>query len=104
MPEGVKNFDPLISLCGGHDGLNSYRIIADKAKNYLKKDGFICVEVGNKQSRKVNKIFELKKFTTIDVLEDLSNIERVIIFKNKIWVLFFKMLVLSSCWKKVFLK
>jgi hypothetical protein len=44
----------------------------------------------------------LKKFTTIDVLEDLSNIERVIIFKNKIWVLFFKMLVLSSRWKKYF--
>ena len=93
LPEGVKNFDPLISLCGGHDGLNPYRRIADKAKNYLKKEGFICVEVGNKQSTKVKKIFELKKFTTIDVLEDLFNIERVIIFKNKIWVLFFKMLV-----------
>ena len=84
LPVGVKKFDPLISLCGGHDGLNSYRKIADKAKNYLKKDGFICVEVGNEQSRKVKKIFELKKFTTIDVLEDLFNIERVIIFKNKI--------------------
>ena len=86
---------PLISLCGGHDGLTPYRKIADKAKNCLKKDGFICVEVGNEQSRKVKKIFELKKFTTIDVLEDLFNIERVIIFKNKIWVLFFKMLVLA---------
>ena len=64
--------------------LNSYRKTADKAKNYLKKDGFICVEVGNEQSRKVKKIFEVKKFTTVDVLEDLFNIERVIIFKNKI--------------------
>ena len=54
-----------------------------KLKNYLKKDGFICVEVGNEQSRKVKKIFEVKKFTTIDVLEDLFNIERVIIFKIK---------------------
>ena len=41
LPVGVKKFDPLISLCGGHDGLNPYRRIADKAKNYLKKDGFI---------------------------------------------------------------
>ena len=93
LPEEVKKFDPLISLCGGYDGLNPYRRIADKAKKYLKKDGFICVEVGNKQSSKVKKIFEVKKFTTVDVLEDLFNIERVIIFKNKIWVLFFKMLV-----------
>ena len=93
MPVGVKRFDPLISLCGGHDGLNSYRRIAEKAKNYLKKEGFICVEVGNKQCREVKKIFELKQFTAIDVLKDLFNIERVIIFKNKIWVSFFKMLV-----------
>ena len=84
LPEEVKKFDPLISLCGGYDGLNPYRRIADKAKKYLKKDGFICVEVGNKQSSKVKKIFEVKKFTTVDVLEDLFNIERVIIFKNKI--------------------
>ena len=83
LPKEVKKFDPLISLCGGYDGLNPYRRIADKAKKYLKKDGFICVEVGNKQSSKVKKIFEVKKFTTVDVLEDLFNIERVIIFKIK---------------------
>ena len=82
LPVEVKNFDPLISLCGGHDGLNAYRRIANKAKYFLKKDGFICIEVGNKQSRKVKKIFELKQFTTIDVLKDLFNIERVIIFKK----------------------
>ena len=84
LPVEVKRFDPLVSLCGGHDGLNSYKRIAEKAQNYLKKEGIICVEVGNKQSNKVKKIFELKQFTTIDVLKDLFNIERVIIFKNKI--------------------
>ena len=84
LPVEVKRFDPLVSLCGGYDGLNSYKRIAEKAKNYLKKEGIICVEVGNKQSNKVKKIFELKQFTTIDVLKDLFNIERVIIFKNKI--------------------
>ncbi len=89
LPLEVKNFDPIISLCGGSDGLDSYRRIADKSKSYLKKDGFICVEVGDNQSRKVKKIFELKQFTTIDVLKDLFNMERVIILKNKIWVLFF---------------
>ncbi len=82
LPVEVKNFDPLVSLCGGYDGLDAYRRIANKAKYFLKKDGFICIEVGNKQSRKVKKIFELKQFTTIDVLKDLFNIERVIIFKK----------------------
>ena len=84
LPLEVKNFDPIVSLCGGCDGLNSYRRIADKSKNYLKKDGFICLEVGNNQIREVKKVFELKQFTTIDVLKDLFNMERVIILKNKI--------------------
>ena len=63
---------------------NLIRELSQQYKNYLKKEGIICVEVGNKQSNKVKKIFELKQFTTIDVLKDLFNIERVIIFKNKI--------------------
>ena len=80
----VKNFDPEVSLCGGYDGLNAYKRIADEAKDYLKKNGFILVEVGSNQSRKVKKIFELQGFNSICTARDLLNKERVIIFKNKI--------------------
>ena len=82
LPPEVKKFDPKVSLCGGYDGLNSYRRIADKARDYLKKNGFILVEVGSGQSKKVKKIFELKQFTTISVSKDLFKKERVIIFKK----------------------
>ena len=84
LPSEVRKFDPEISLCGGYDGLNAYRRIADEAKGYLKKNGFILVEVGSDQSKKVKKIFELKEFTTVSVSKDLFDKERVIIFKNKI--------------------
>ena len=82
LPLEVKNFDPEVSLCGGYDGLNSFRRIAHGAKKFLKKDGVIYVEIGNYQSEKVRKIFENKKFVTLDVVKDLSNMERVIIFKK----------------------
>ncbi len=82
LPSEVKNFDPEVSLCGGCDGLNSFRRIAHGAKNFLKKDGVIYVEIGNYQSENVRKIFESKKFVTLDVVKDLSNMERVIIFKK----------------------
>ena len=84
LPSEVKNFDPEVSLCGGYDGLNAYKRIADEAKDYLKKNGFILVEVGSNQSRKVKKIFELQGFNSICTARDLLNKERVIIFKNKI--------------------
>ena len=82
LPSEVRKFDPEISLCGGYDGLNAYRRIADEAKGYLKKNGFILVEVGSDQSKKVKKIFELKEFTTVSVSKDLFDKERVIIFKK----------------------
>ena len=69
-------------MCGGHDGLNAYRIIANEAKDYLKKNGFLLVEVGSNQSKKVKKIFELKKFTTVCISKDFLKNERVIIFKK----------------------
>ncbi len=78
----VEKFDPKVSLCGGYDGLNAFRRIADEAKSYLKKNGFILVEVGNGQSKKVKKIFELNQFKTIGVSKDLFDKERVIIFKK----------------------
>ena len=82
LPSEVRKFDPEVSLCGGYDGLNAYRRIADEAKGYLKKNGFILVEVGSDQSKKVKKIFELKEFTTVSVSKDLFDKERVIIFKK----------------------
>tara|TARA_Y100000589_G_scaffold266572_1_gene257834 strand:+ start:26 stop:877 length:852 start_codon:yes stop_codon:yes gene_type:complete len=82
LPTSVKKFDPKVSLCGGYDGLNAFRRIADKAKSHLKKDGFILVEVGNGQSKKVKKIFELNQFNTISISKDLFSKERVIIFKK----------------------
>ena len=82
LPLEVKNFDPEVSLCGGHDGLNAYRIIANEAKDYLKKNGFLLVEVGSNQSKKVKKIFELKKFSTVCISKDFLKNERVIIFKK----------------------
>ena len=82
LPTSVKKFDPKVSLCGGYDGLNAFRKIADKAKSHLKKDGFILVEVGHGQSKKVKKIFELNQFNTISISKDLFSKERVIIFKK----------------------
>ena len=84
LPPEVKKFDPKVSLCGGYDGLNAYRKIAGEAKSYLKKNGFILVELGSGQSKKVKKIFESYQFDTIGVSKDLFDKERVIIFKNKI--------------------
>lgn len=77
----VKNFDPLISLDGGKDGLNFYKVIAEKAKNHLNKNGVLVLEIGKGQSAKVCNLLAKNGFTTA-VKKDYNNIDRIIVGVN----------------------
>ena len=72
----VKN-EPHIALDGGADGLKFYRIIWNNKGSYLKKDGYIVLEIGFDQREDVQKIF--KNSTCI---KDYAGNDRVIIYKN----------------------
>ena len=80
----VKNFDPFIALNGGEDGLDAYKQIAKNSKKFLNNDGYVCLEIGFNQKNDVSRIFALNKFKKICELKDLSNRDRILVFKNKI--------------------
>ncbi len=79
----VRLYDPFIALNGGKNGLESYLKIANKAKNYLNKNGIICLELGSKQLNSVNKIFYNLGYETILEEKDLQGINRVVVYKLK---------------------
>ncbi|MCE2686951.1 MAG: peptide chain release factor N(5)-glutamine methyltransferase [Rickettsiales bacterium] len=81
QPE-VKNYEPLISLDGGIDGLDFYRIIAKEATSFLKKDSPIFLEIGHNQFEDVNKIFINNDFILENFKQDLSGINRALCFKK----------------------
>ena len=76
-------FDPKIALFSGSDGLDSYRIIAEKSKKHLKDFGKIYLEIGKGQKRNVIKIFNSFRWKFIESKKDLSGIERVLIFQKQ---------------------
>ncbi|MDD4557294.1 MAG: peptide chain release factor N(5)-glutamine methyltransferase [Alphaproteobacteria bacterium] len=78
----VKDYDPLIALDGGEDGLRDYRKIAEVSKKLLKPDGYIFLEIGINQAQDVIKIFENQLFKLVEVVKDLARIERCIILKK----------------------
>lgn len=82
LEDEVKLFDPKISLDGGADGLDFYKAIANEAKNFLNKGGFIVLEIGYNQKQTVKKVFKDYKF--IDCLKDLNGLDRVLIFRSKL--------------------
>ena len=58
----VKNFDPLVALDGGKDGLDCYRQIAGFAPELLNDCGYIVLEIGKGQAQDVRTIFESQSF------------------------------------------
>ena len=74
--------EPQMALDGGDDGLKFYRAIARDWTKCLKKDGPLCVEVGQGQANDVKSIFKKAGLDNIAIKHDLSNIERVVVAKK----------------------
>lgn len=57
LDKSVKNYDPILALDGGFDGLDFYRKIAVKFSQYLNENGSIFLEIGFDQYESVCDIF-----------------------------------------------
>lgn len=79
----VKNFEPILALDGGFDGLNFYRRIAQDAARFLKNNGLVFLEIGINQKEEVSEIFQENDFELIAAKDDLSGIARALCFRKK---------------------
>ena len=77
LESDVKDFEPLLALDGGFDGLTFYKVIAKKAASALNVNGIIIFEIGFDQAKEVSEILE-KDFKDIKVLYDLGQNSRVV--------------------------
>ena len=73
---------PAIALDGGEDGLEFYRLIAEKAPEYLTERGVLVLEIGYDQAAEVSALLE-KDFAEIEVIKDFCGNDRVIRAKRK---------------------
>ncbi len=85
LPPEIKDNEPKVALSGGIDGLDYYRKIIKKSPQYLKKNGFMALEVGFNQSKIVKElIIKENNFNqNIEITKDYLGIERVVIAYRK---------------------
>ncbi len=83
LPKEVKNFEPRVALLGGEDGLKHIRKIIQKAPFYLKEKGWLILENHFDQGEKVKQLLLKNKFTSIEIVNDLSGIGRFTIGRYK---------------------
>ena len=83
LPKEVKNFEPKIALLGGEDGLNHIREIIQEAPLFLKEEGWLILENHFDQGKKVKHLLIKNKFTSVEILNDLSGVGRFTIGRYK---------------------
>ena len=71
--------EPQIALYGGKDGLDFYKEITKKSRNFLKSQGFLIFEIGYKQKEEVIQIMKENNYKNIKCIKDLNGLDRVII-------------------------
>lgn len=84
LMEDVKNYEPMVALDGGDDGLDFYRKISEDSRKVLKKDGILAFEIGHDQGEEVKKIMESLGYTDIYVKKDMANLDRIVIGIRKV--------------------
>ena len=79
----IRNFEPLIALNGGYDGLDLIKKVIYKSSSLLKKNGLLAIEIGNKQYLKASKILIQHNFRELSKIYDYKSNVRCIISTKK---------------------
>ena len=78
LPESA-NFEPLLALDGGSDGLEKIHQLCRRVTDKIRPDGYLLLEIGQGQGKGVTTCLRrLFPSAKIEVAPDLSGIERVL--------------------------
>lgn len=84
LDPSVKDWEPVLALDGGEDGLVFYRSIPENWKSVLMDGGWLIFEIGEGQASSVAKLLEDAGFSAIQTVRDTLNTERVIMGQKNI--------------------
>ena len=82
LEKDVIGYEPKQALDGGMEGLSEISKVINRSSVLIKKNGFLILEIGFDQKRKVKKILENKGFYIKRTVRDLSNNDRCIVSKK----------------------
>lgn len=81
----IREFEPLLALDGGSDGLDCFELILKSAHEYIVPGGSILLEMGCDQKEGLERIFSrYREYVSIEFIKDLSGHDRVALIKKQI--------------------
>ena len=79
LSDDVKNFEPKQALVGGFNGVLYYKKIITIAQLALKKNGYLALELGDRQYRTISKLLQDHSFRILDKYQLINNEIRCIL-------------------------
>ena len=80
LQKEVRDFEPYGALVSGQDGLQMFKRIIANTHTWLKPGGFVIFEAGEKQARKIARLFEETRcFEKATFIKDYQHISRIVI-------------------------
>jgi release factor glutamine methyltransferase len=71
-------FEPKSALTAQDEGLFFYKKIASNALKYLNDSGYILIELNSNKVRDIRQIFVDNKYADIEIINDYSNLPRIL--------------------------
>jgi release factor glutamine methyltransferase len=82
LPLEIRDHEPLHALTDGVDGLTFYRRFAAKGRSWVKKGGYLILEVGRgKHPQQVERIFTSAGYKNLKMIKDYNGDDRVLTMK-----------------------
>lgn len=82
LQRDVREYEPLLALDGGSDGLDFYNRLTPQAALSLNTPGMLIYEIGYNQAKAVGEILIRNGFKDVMVYKDLSGLDRCITGKK----------------------
>lgn len=78
LMEEVRDYEPVMALDGGEDGLFFYRSITERIGTFLRKGGSLVFEIGYDQGEVVAALMREAGLTEIEIKKDYAGCDRVV--------------------------
>jgi release factor glutamine methyltransferase len=83
LPSEVRNYEPHDALFGGDSGMEVYRRVIPEAPSRLRMGGFLVVEAGAGQSKRIGKLMEGAGLALEEIIDDLHGIPRCLVARKR---------------------
>ena len=78
----IQNYEPKIAFIAGEDGLFFYKQYAQRVPKLMKKNSYLVIEIGEKQSKSCIELFNGFGLKFVKKVKDLNKKDRILVFSK----------------------